>query len=174
VTAATYTAATITVAADGRITSASSGSGGAGGFVPTRTTQGPSSGTHTAAPTANRLAVYMYAGDGNSGANMYQPMCSGPSGGGSGGTGGYGFYNAPIVQPFSQPFSVGGAAQATNLANVGTVNQGNSGNNAFIVPGNPGNPGNAPGATLVPTPKGFVTTWTAGSGYLAIFENTGT
>ena len=174
VTAASYTAASITVDADGRITAASSGSGGAGGFVPTLTVQGPSSGTHTAAPTANRLGVYMYAGNGNSGNNMYQPMCSGPTSGGAGGLGGYGFYNAPVVAPFSQPYSVGSTAQATNLTNVGTVNQGNNGANANINPGSPGNPGNAPGSSLIPTNKGFVTGFTGSGGYLAIFENTGT
>jgi hypothetical protein len=61
VTAATYTAATITVDADGRITAASSGSAGAGMGIPTRFSVGPTSGTYTAAPTANRLGVYMWS-----------------------------------------------------------------------------------------------------------------
>jgi hypothetical protein len=64
VTAGSYTAASITVDADGRITAASSGSAGAGMGIPKLTAAGPSSGTFTAAPTANRLAVYMYAGGG--------------------------------------------------------------------------------------------------------------
>jgi hypothetical protein len=67
VTPATYTAATITVDADGRITGASSGSAGAGMGIPTRYTIGPATGTHTAAPTANRLGVYMIAGGGGGG-----------------------------------------------------------------------------------------------------------
>jgi hypothetical protein len=57
VTPATYTSATITVDADGRITAASSGSAGAGMGIPTLYQTGPSSGTHTAAANANRLGV---------------------------------------------------------------------------------------------------------------------
>jgi hypothetical protein len=80
-------------------------------------------------------------------------MYGGGSGTGGPGTGGAsaggGFYNKPITQPFSQPYSVGsggngtppgGAGNAggnTNLTNVGTVN-GGSGNT----------PGNQPGASL--------------------------
>jgi len=123
VTAATYTAATITVGADGRITSATAGSGGAGMGIMTLSTQGPASGTYTAAPTANRIGVYMWAGGGG--------------GGYGGGQGGYGFYNKPITQPFSQPYSVGAAGNgapsqggnaggATTIANVGTTNAGNA------------------------------------------------
>lgn len=142
VTAGTYTAATITVDADGRITSASSGSGGAGMGIPNLMVTGPTSGTYTATPTANRLGVYMYAGGG--GARIPQ----------SGGNGGGGFYNKPITQPFSQPYSVGGggttnqcaAANAggnTTMANVGTVNGGGAAS-----PGSAGSTGNQPGSNL--------------------------
>jgi hypothetical protein len=202
VTPATYTAATITVDADGRITSASSGSAGAGMGIPTRYSVGPTSGTHTAAPTANRMGVYMYAGGG--GGAGYQR-----SGNGIGGTGGYGFYNKPITQPFAQPFSVGGggngipggqgtggAGGATNFTNVGTVNGGGGGNNTTPTGAN-GAAGNAPGAALTyPTAgltfvvggsfavggnKGFIMDMcstiggqTGAPGVLVIFENTGT
>jgi hypothetical protein len=159
VTAASYTAASITVDADGRITSASSGSAGAGGFIPTRYAIGPTSGTHTAAPSANRLSVYMVAGGGGGGGGGFSTS------GGLGGTGGFGFYNAPIVQPFSQPFSVGaagnggsgqpqtsgGAGGATNLTNVGTVNAGTGGAQAGANPGASGNAGTAPGSALSTT-----------------------
>jgi hypothetical protein len=67
VTAASYTAASITVDADGRITAASSGSAGAGMGIPTLISAGPASGTFTASPTTNRLAVYMWAGGGGAG-----------------------------------------------------------------------------------------------------------
>ena len=174
VTAASYTAASITVDADGRITAASSGSAGAGMGIPTRYTDGPSSGTHTASPTTNRLGVYMIAGGGNGG------PC--PNNSGGGGSGGFGFYNKPITQPFAEPFSVGGAAGPTTIANVGTVNAGNS----SPMFGAPGNPGNAPGAALAYPNREFIigrqvgvgggpmTGMSGGVGALIIFENNGT
>jgi hypothetical protein len=196
VTPATYTAATITVDADGRITSASSGSAGAGMGIPTIATVGPASGTYTAAPTANRIGVYMYAGGGGGGNATGRP-----GNGGTGGAGGFGFYNQPIVQPFSQPFSVGapGAAASaggnTTIANVGTVNGGGGGNAGFTAPGNPGAAGTQPGASLtfanlrgfgvglnnagVGGPGGLgagvqPTGTPGGVGALVVFENTGT
>jgi hypothetical protein len=200
VTPATYTAATITVDADGRITSASSGSGGAGMGIPILAASGPASGTLTASPTANRLAVYLWAGGGGAGNSMCQS-------GGSGGDGGYGFYNKPITQPFSQPYTIGaggntgGAGSATNLTNVGTVNGGNGGSNYMggIAPRPPGNPGDAPGSTYVFPLRGFLvgadfsltipadggaitpyskgsqnTAGSGGDGAIVVFENTGT
>jgi hypothetical protein len=144
VTAATYTAATITVDADGRITAASSGSAGAGMGIPMVLASGPASGTYTASPSTNRIGVYMFAGGG------------GHVGQATGGNGGYGFYNKPITQPFSQPYSVGGGGTsscmsggatsggATTVTNVGTVNGGNAATSNAI----PGNAGTQPGATL--------------------------
>ncbi len=136
VTAASYTSASITVDADGRITAASSGSAGAGMGIPTLMVAGPASGTYTAGPTANRIGVYMYAGGGigSQGPGCPAPQITGRSGGG-------GFYNKPITQPFSQPYAVGGAQGNTTMTNVGTVNTG-SGNT----------PGTQPGSSLtVPT-----------------------
>ena len=167
VTPGTYTAATVTVDADGRITGASSGSAGAGMGIPTRYSVGPTSGTHTAAPSANRMGVYMTAGGGGGGGSGVP----GNTSGGSGGVGGFGFYNKPITQPFAQPFSVGAggnggnqpqagnAGGATNFTNVGTVNAGTGGNAGLAPgPGNSGTAGNAPGASLTyPTAgKAFV------------------
>jgi hypothetical protein len=179
VTAASYTAASITVDADGRITAASSGSAGAGGFVPTLYSVGPASGTHTASPSTNRLAVYMIAGGGGGAGGGVNAA------GGDGGIGGFGFYNAPISQPFSQPFSVGaggnagngaqyfmaaggagGAGGNTTIANVGTVNGGAGGTT------NPGAAGSAPGASLV-TSRTFVVGLTANGGLFSTVGNGG-
>ena len=202
VTPATYTAATITVDADGRITAASSGSAGAGMGIPTLYSAGPSSGTFTATPTANRLAVYMVAGGGGGGGN------TAGSSGTPGGAGGFGFINKPITQPFAQPYSVGGggpgganrncgqanaggggAGGAVTFTNVGTFNAGNGGaggpGTANNPGGSPGNAGTQPGATLTYPARDFVVGGSFGSagsaggspgvpGVLVVFENTGT
>jgi hypothetical protein len=178
VTAGAYTAASITVDADGRITAASSGSAGAGMGIPTLYATGPSSASYTATPTANRLGVYMFAGGGGGGGGAIQNRP-----GGAGGAGGFGFYNKPIVQPFSQPYSVGapgnagnyagnngnagGAGGATNFTNVGTVNAGNAGNGGngpAGVPGNSGNAGTQPGASFTYPDRTFVVGGSFGSG----------
>jgi hypothetical protein len=199
VTPATYTAATITVDADGRITSASSGSAGAGMGIPKLITQSP--GTFTAAPTTNRLGVYMIGGSGGGG-NPGGPF--GRASGGTGGKGGVGFFNKPIVQPFSQPFSIGtgGAAgpsstagNATNFTNIGTANGGARGNNGNPgpTPGTTGAAGTAPGAALtypvypfqIGGPNTLFDGGTGGSpgmsvaaggntGIMVVFENDGT
>jgi len=179
VTAASYTSASITVDADGRITAASSGSAGAGMGIPTLEVSGPASGTYTATPTASRLGVYMWAGGGGFSNN-----------GQSGGSGGYGFYNKVITQPFSQPYSIGAggtfpggagnAGGATNFTNVGTVNGGAGAPQSM----SPGANGNAPGAALVGIRNhylgnnqsygGIIDVMNAQPGALVIFENTGT
>jgi len=194
VTAASYTAASITVDADGRITAASSGSGGAGMGILTLAKVGPSSGTYTKSPTANRIGVYAIAGGGGSGS------FTGASTSISGGAGGFGFWNYPTTSPLSQPYSVGGAGQgnnsgsgnaggSTSLTNVATANGGNGGSSPA-----PGNPGTAPGAAVdITTNRGFLMAPSLGTGgyfsgptefqtpgnpgqpgYLAIYENTGT
>jgi hypothetical protein len=149
VTPATYTAATITVDADGRITGASSGSAGAGGYNFKLAAQGPASGTYTATPNANKVGAYIMGGGGGGG------MRGGGGQGGPGGAGGWGFFANAITPPFSQPYSVGiggnlgnapgagGAGGATTLTNIGTANGGGGGPGSVTTAGTAGT---APGS----------------------------
>jgi hypothetical protein len=191
VTAGSYTAASITVDAQGRITSAASGSGGAGGFVLTKTVSGPSSGTYTASPTANRLSVYLFGGGGGGGKQNYG-MCT-MQVNFSGGNGGYGFFNVPITQPYAVPFSIGaggpspyGSSNASSGGAGGASNFGplaaNGGGGGGA--GGNGSPGSAPSASLVFSPSTFLGLPGGGAGngsnsvgapgFLVVYENTGT
>jgi len=99
VTAASYTSASITVDADGRVTSASSGAAAAGAYVMTLYKVGPASGTFTANPATSKLQIFAYAGGG---ASFRQ--------------GAWGMYtNVPVSPPYAQPYSVGGPGTATTL-----------------------------------------------------------
>jgi hypothetical protein len=158
VTPASYTLASITVDADGRITAASSGAAGGGGFIPTVVAQGPASGTFTASPTSTKLLAYGLSGGGGGGnsAGYWQA-------GGTGGTGLFGIFSRPIAAPFSQPYVVGGpgpaggAGGATNVANFFTINAATAGGNGMVFgprmdgpPGPAGSPSNVtstPGTT---------------------------
>jgi hypothetical protein len=174
VTPASYTSASITVDADGRITAASSGSAGAGMAIPTQFLQGPASGNYASNPAANRFGAYIFGGGGGGGGGTN--IGSGGSGGGSG----FGFFNVPISsKPYSVPYSIGaggnggnGAGPAgnaggtTTLTNVGTSNAGNGGNSSGN-PGNPGNPGNtgtSPAAPFTYPNRSFVVGGNFGSG----------
>ena len=94
VIAGSYIAVNLTVDADGRISSAASGSAGAGMGIPTLYAVGPTSGTYTANPAASEIIAYSYGG--------------GPAGG-------FGAYKINVTQPYSQPYSVGGSGSATRL-----------------------------------------------------------
>jgi hypothetical protein len=180
VTPASYTSASITVDADGRITAASSGSAGAGMGILTYASTGPASGTYTATPTANRLAVYAASGGGGGGGGRSQ---NNGNFGSAGGAGVFGFYNVPVTQPFVKTFAVGaggnpgpiagsgGAGGTTNITDHFTMNGGNgggpatTGNPTFVTPGNDGTSSPAPSYSYPSSMRGLVTSIpTSGAG----------
>ena len=170
VVAGSYTAATITVDAQGRLTAASSGSGGvfANDIIKAGSVVGGASGTYTANPAANNASIYIAGGGGGGG--VVNPGLGDPAA--PGGDGGYGFFYSPVTGGTPYPFAVGTGGlkgdsgpggipdangQPGNASNVGAAgvlaiaNGGNGGGgpnrNGFqSFPGNPGNPGSVPGA----------------------------
>ena len=147
VTAASYTAVNVTVDADGRITTASSGSAGAGMEIPTLFAVGPSSGTYTIAPSTTEILAYSYGG--------------GPSGG-------FGAYKINVAAPYSQPYSVGGSGSATRLGPAPAPVLITNGGPAGTAPG---------ATFTYPTRSFVVGTDFGSSpaeGALVIFENSGT
>jgi hypothetical protein len=137
VTPATYTNATVTVDADGRITGASSGAGGAAGYIPRIVASGASgnvTGTWTAQPGTTK--IFGYAASGGGGGSKRNS----PPGGGPGAVGAYGVFKITTGNYQSIPFQAGtygsgagsqgqngGAGGTTQLGNFFTITGGAGG-----------------------------------------------
>ena len=198
VSAGSYTAASITVDAQGRLTAASSGAAASAPMILTFADIGPNSGTFTAQPNSSKVHVYMRGGGGGGGGHW----TIGNGNGGAGGHGGFGFLSQPISQPYAVPYSLGAggsrgngwtnpgqqgpaSAQAGSVSNyvhspnvTFAANGGNAGNQGAGSPsGNPGNPGSTSSATFAyPTAQNTAINYFfmgAGSGGIRFTGTTG-
>ena len=156
VSAGTYTSATITVDADGRITSASSGAAGSPGFDIGGTTglykRGPASGQFSTNPNTTRIQLFIAGGGG--GGRPDGPFTGNT--GGRGGNAGYGYFNiatpgglGPVAYTVGKAATEPSNAQASTFAHPsGTITANAGGNQPGFATINPNSGTQAVPSTL--------------------------
>ena len=139
-----FTASNITIDSSGRVVAATSGAGAANMI---RTHQDAADGTRTftALPGSSKLHIYLRGAGGGGGGGQ------GGQVGRTGGNGGFGFFNVPISQPYSAPYTLGAGGSGGNPDNnPGTAGSASSFNTNLVanggtagggLPGTLGSPG---------------------------------
>lgn len=158
-----YTTADITVDSEGRVITASSGSGGAQALNMLLAAEGPSASNVTTGNSSSTIIAYLGGAGGGAGGGRNGNQ---QSAGGTGGTGGFGFYTAPLAAGTTKAYNVGaggagggvggGAGQAgsaggsSTLTDIGTANAGAAGGGGTHQTGTQGADGDSPGGTVLP------------------------
>ena len=138
-----FTASNITIDSSGRVVAASSGAGAANMI---RTHQDAADGTRTftAQPGSSKLHIYLRGAGGGGGGG------TGGSVGRTGGNGGFGFFNVPISQPYSAPYTLGAGGSGGNPDNnSGSAGAASSFNTNLVANGGGGG-GGLPGTVGAP------------------------